>query len=57
MFLNLFAFQSNVVGKHLGTEERVESVVKQEDRHIRLVPFALMIAIGVIVVMIGAHFV
>lgn len=46
-----------VVGKHLGSEERIESVVKREDRHKRLVPFAVMIAIGVIVVMIGIQLV
>lgn len=46
-----------VVGRHLGSEERVESVVKQADSRKRLVPFALMVTIGVIVVMIGMHLV
>lgn len=49
--------QLAVAGKHLGSEERVESVVRQEDRHKRLIPFAVMIAIGVIVVMISVHLV
>lgn len=47
--------QLAVMSRHLGTEERVESVVKYEDRRKRLVPFAVMIAIGVIVVMVGLH--
>ena len=44
-------------GRHLGTEERVEAIVKQGDRHKRLLPFAVMIAIGVIVTMIGVYLV
>jgi prepilin peptidase CpaA len=46
-FLQLAAF-----GKHLGAEERVESVVKREDRRKHLVPFAGMVALGVIVVIV-----
>ncbi|NLE36994.1 MAG: prepilin peptidase [Pirellulaceae bacterium] len=45
------------LGRHLGTEERVEAIVEQGDRHKRLLPFAVMIAIGVIVTMIGVYLV
>jgi Flp pilus assembly protein protease CpaA len=40
------------MGKHLGPEQRVESVVDARDRRQRLVPFAAMIAFAVIVVLV-----
>jgi prepilin peptidase CpaA len=46
-----------VVGRHLGSEERVESIVNQADSHKRLVPFAVMVGIGLIVVMVGVYLV
>ena len=48
--IQLSLFQLKTVAKHLGAEERVEAVVKSKDRRMRLVPFAAMIALGVVVV-------
>lgn len=45
-------FRLRALGKHLAAEQRVESVVKQCDRRLQLVPFALMIAFAVSVVLI-----
>ncbi len=42
--------QCTTLAKHLGAAERVESVVRQKDRRKRLVPFAAMIALGLVVV-------
>jgi prepilin peptidase CpaA len=42
------------VGRHLGAEQRVESVVKRSDRRQRLVPFAAMIALAVVLLLVWA---
>ena len=44
--VGLFRLQSG--GRHLGAEDRMEDVVKRDDRRQRLIPFAAMIALGVI---------
>jgi prepilin peptidase CpaA len=36
------------VGRHLGAEDRVEAEVRRDDRRRRLVPFAAMIMVGVV---------
>ena len=40
--------------KHLGEEERVEAVVKRPDCRMRLVPFAAMVALGGVVMLVYA---
>jgi prepilin peptidase CpaA len=45
-------FQLRSIGKHLGPEDRIETVVTRGDRWSRVVPFALMIALAVIIVLI-----
>ena len=35
-------------GRHLGADDRVEAEVKRDDRRRRLIPFAAMVAVGVI---------
>lgn len=37
------------IGRHLGAEDRVEAEVNREDRRGRIIPFAAMVALGVIV--------
>lgn len=49
--------QLQTIGKHLRVDERVESIAKRDDRRKRLVPFAAMVAFGVIVVLLGSQFV
>jgi prepilin peptidase CpaA len=45
-------FQLRSIGRHLGPEDRIETAVTQSDRWSRVVPFAVMIALGVITVLI-----
>ncbi len=44
--------QSLAIAKHLGANERVETTVHRKDRRKRLVPFAAMVALGMIVVLV-----
>jgi prepilin peptidase CpaA len=37
------------VGRHLGADDQVEAAVRRDDRHRRLVPFAAMMMVGVVV--------
>jgi prepilin peptidase CpaA len=46
--------QIGTLFKHLGEEERVEAVVTQPDCRMRLVPFAAMVALGGIVMLVYA---
>jgi len=50
--IQLSLFQFRTIAKHLGADQRVEAVVKQSDRRLRLVPFAAMIALGVVAVLV-----
>lgn len=47
--LKVLSYQVSTMGRHLGAHEGVKVVVKQENRRRRLVPFAVMIAIAVLV--------
>lgn len=47
--LGIMYYQLRSVAMHLGSEERVEEVVKRDDRRTRLIPFAAMVPIGVVV--------
>ncbi len=47
--------QLSAMGKHLGAEERVETVVRRGDRK-RLIPFAAMIALGIVIVFCVYYF-
>jgi prepilin peptidase CpaA len=44
-------FRLWTVGKHLGAQDRVESLVKQPGRRRRLIPFAMMVALAMVVVL------
>jgi len=48
--IQITLMQLQTMGKHLGADERVESIVQRRDRLKRLVPFASMVALGAIVV-------
>ena len=56
--IQVVLMQMLAIGKHLkhGEDERVELLVQREDRRKRLVPFAAMIALGVIVVLVWSQF-
>ncbi len=37
-----------VIGRHLGTDQRVEAEINRSDRRLRVVPFAAMVMIGLV---------
>jgi prepilin peptidase CpaA len=47
--LRILWFRFQTVGRYLGSDDRVESAVGLADRRGRLIPFALMIAVGTVV--------
>jgi prepilin peptidase CpaA len=55
VFVNLQIMWQRVVavGRHLGAEDRVEREVQRSDRR-RLIPFAAMIAIGVVTLLLAS---
>jgi prepilin peptidase CpaA len=46
--LQILWFRVRAFGRHLGAEDQVEAAVSRADRGSRLIPFAAMIAIGVV---------
>jgi len=50
LWLRLTAFS-----RHLGSDARVESEVRRDDRRRRLIPFAAMVAVGVIATFVWLH--
>jgi prepilin peptidase CpaA len=46
--LKLLWYRVSAFGRHLGAEDRVEIAVRRADREGRLIPFAAMVAIGVL---------
>lgn len=47
--LKILWYRVSAFGRYLGAEERVETAVCRTDRASRLIPFAAMVAIGVVV--------
>jgi prepilin peptidase CpaA len=43
------------VGAHFGPNERIETIVKSDDRRRRAIPFGVMVAVGVIIVMVWVN--
>lgn len=43
------------LGAHLGPDERIETLVGQEDRRRRVIPFGVMVALGVIIVLVWSN--
>jgi prepilin peptidase CpaA len=43
------------LGAHLGPDERIETLVGQEDRRRRVIPFGVMVAVGVIIVLVWTN--
>jgi prepilin peptidase CpaA len=41
--------------RHMGSEERVESEVKRVDRRLRVIPFAAMVAVGLVATLIWLY--
>jgi prepilin peptidase CpaA len=46
--LQILWYRITAFGRHLGAEDQVETAVRRADRSTRLIPFAVMIAIGVV---------
>ena len=46
--LHIFWLRLSSVGRYLGSEDRIESEVRRSDRRTRIIPFAAMVAIGIV---------
>jgi prepilin peptidase CpaA len=55
--LKIIWFRISAAGRHLGAEDRVETAVEQQDRRGRIIPFAAMIALGVLAVLAWSKYV
>lgn len=53
--LFVWLVQVQTMGKHLSQEDRLENLTKHVDRRRRLIPFALMLTIGLAVVFFGGY--
>jgi prepilin peptidase CpaA len=52
--LQILWHRITAIGRHLGADDRVESEVNQSDRRGRVVPFAAMIAVGFVGILVWA---
>jgi hypothetical protein len=52
MNLRLMGHRLLTVGRHLGTDERVEDVVQRSDRRRQLIPFGAMMGVGLLVILV-----
>jgi len=48
----LMYYKFRTLGAHLGPDERIEAIVRKEDRRRRAIPFGVMIALGVVIVLV-----
>ena len=48
LHMQLLWLRMTAFSRHLGSDDRIESGVKRDDRRKRLIPFAAMVAIGVL---------
>jgi prepilin peptidase CpaA len=48
----VIGYQLRALTAHFGSEEKVDAMVHQEDRHRRLVPFGVMVAMAVVVALV-----
>jgi Flp pilus assembly protein protease CpaA len=46
--LQILVFRLSTLGRHLGSEDRLETEIKRADHRRRLIPFAAMVALGVV---------
>ena len=53
--LAVWFIQLQTLGKHLGRQDRIEVLREGSDRRRRLIPFALMVTVGVVVVFLGGY--
>lgn len=52
--LRIFLFQTKAILRHLAPDEQVEVVATQENRRLRLIPFAAMVPVGIITLLVWA---
>jgi prepilin peptidase CpaA len=50
--LQIICQRVTILCRHLGADERIESEVKRGDRHRRIIPFAAMMAVGIVFVLV-----
>jgi prepilin peptidase CpaA len=54
--LRIIYYRMTTVARHLGAEDHVEEAVKQDDRRKRVIPFAAMVAVGLIALLAVAWY-
>jgi prepilin peptidase CpaA len=54
--LKIIYFRITTVARHLGADDHVEEAVQQEDRRKRVIPFAAMVAVGMLALLAVAYF-
>src|SRR5262249_50550892 len=52
--LQILWYRLRVVGKHLGAEEQVETEGGRADRRTRVIPYAAMVALGLVSLIVAA---
>jgi prepilin peptidase CpaA len=50
--LQIICHRMTILCRHLGSEERIETEVRRVDRHRRIIPFAAMMAVGIVFVLV-----
>jgi prepilin peptidase CpaA len=50
--MKIIWYRLAAIGRHLGAEDRIEIEVNRADRRRRIIPFAAMIAVGIIAVLV-----
>jgi prepilin peptidase CpaA len=53
--LQVMYYKFRTLSAHLGPDERIETVVGKEDRRRRVIPFGVMIALGVVIVLVWTN--
>ncbi len=50
--LQIMYYKAKVLGSHIGPEENIETVLANQDRYHRVIPFGAMVAVGVLLVVL-----
>jgi prepilin peptidase CpaA len=48
----IICHRATILWRHLSSEDRIEAEVQRNDRHRRIIPFAAMMAVGIVLVLV-----
>ena len=51
----LMYYKLRALSAHLGPDERIETIVGQEDRRRRVIPYGVMVALGVVIMLVWTN--